>query len=75
MDQSLNEETDADALRLLELERKAFLENERVPAELAAKSASLSASAYTDWVNARQAKDYSAFAPTLQDCFDTAMAI
>ncbi|CAJ1950132.1 unnamed protein product [Cylindrotheca closterium] len=64
-----------DALRLLEIERKAFLENERVPAELAAKSASLSASAYQDWVEAKEAKDYSKFAPTLKDCFETSMAI
>ena len=60
---------------MLQLERKSFLENERVPAELAAKAASLSSSAYTDWVKARQDKDFSAFAPTLQECFDTAMAI
>jgi carboxypeptidase Taq len=83
MDQALEElltngggdEHEHDALRLLELERKAFLENERVPAELAAKSAALSASAYQDWVTAKEAKDFSAFVPTLQDCFDTAMAI
>jgi carboxypeptidase Taq len=75
MDQALTEEKDKDAVRLLELERKDFLENKRVPAELAAKAASLSASAYQDWVNAKEAKAYDKFAPTLQECFDTAMAI
>jgi carboxypeptidase Taq len=73
--QELDKDTEKDALRLLELERKAFLENERVPAALAAKAAALSASAYQDWVTAKNAKDFSAFVPTLQDCFDTAMAI
>ena len=79
MDQALEElegqKDTSDALRLLQLERKSFLENERVPAELAAKAAALSSSAYTDWVKAREAKDFSAFAPTLTECFETAMAI
>ena len=64
-----------DELRLLELERKAFVENARVPSELAAKAAELSSSAYADWVKAREAKDYSMFESTLQDCFDTAMKL
>jgi carboxypeptidase Taq len=77
MKQALTEvpESDTDAHRLLQLERKAFLENERVPAELAAKAASLSASAYAQWIQAKKAKDFSQFSATLQDCFDTAMAI
>ena len=70
-----DENGDADAKRVLELELKAFLENERVPATLAAKAASLSSSAYSDWVGAKEAKNFEQFAPTLQDCFDTAMAI
>ena len=66
-------ELDDDALRLIALERKAFLENERIPADLAAKMAGLSSSAYGDWVRAKENKDFGAFAPTLQECFDTAM--
>ena len=64
-----------DEQRLVQLESKAFLENERIPAELASKAAGLSASAYSDWVAAKEQKDYSMFAPTLQECFDTAMAL
>lgn len=64
-----------DALRLIELERKKFLQNQNIPTELAAKSASLSASAYQDWVQAKEAKSFDQFAPTLQDCFETAMEI
>lgn len=65
----------ADAKRVLELEEKEFVENQRVPADLAAKAASLSSSAYVDWIKAKEAKDYNLFISTLQDCFDTAMAI
>ena len=61
--------------RLIILERKAFLENERIPSSLAKKAAGLSSSAYGDWVAAKEKQDFSAFAPTLQDCFDTAMDI
>lgn len=66
-------ELDPDALKLVRLERKAFAENERIPPQLAAKAAGLSASAYGDWVAARDQKDFGAFAPTLQECFSTAM--
>lgn len=64
-----------DDARILELERKSFLEAQRVPAELASKAAELSSSAYSAWVNAREAKDFGMFAPVLQDCFETSMAI
>jgi carboxypeptidase Taq len=64
---------DGDALKLIALERKDFVENERVPASLATKAAGLSSSAYGDWVAARENKDFAAFAPTLRECFDTAM--
>jgi carboxypeptidase Taq len=66
---------DDDAKRLLELEIQSFLKNQRVPAELAAKAAALQSSAYAEWVQAREAKSFALFAPTLQECFDTAMAI
>lgn len=64
---------DEDALKLIALERKDFVENERVPAALATKAAGLSSSAYGDWVAARENKDFAAFALTLRECFDTAM--
>jgi carboxypeptidase Taq len=60
---------------ILELERKSFLETQRVPTELASKAAMLSSSAYSAWVNARKASDFGMFAPVLQDCFETSMAI
>ena len=66
-------ELDDDARRLIALERKAFLENERIPTAMAAKAAGLSSSAYGDWVAAKEKQDFAAFVPTLQDCFDTAM--
>mmetsp|Transcript_12997 Transcript_12997/g.27358 ORF Transcript_12997/g.27358 Transcript_12997/m.27358 type:complete len:576 (+) Transcript_12997:143-1870(+) len=66
-------ELNDDALRLVALERKDFVENERVPAALAAKAAGLASSAYGEWVAAREKKEFAAFAPTLKECFDTAM--
>ena len=68
-------ELDADALRLVALERKSYADNEKIPAELAAKAAGLSASAYSDWVAAKEQKDFAAFAPTLRECFDTAIEL
>jgi carboxypeptidase Taq len=59
----------------LELEIQAFLKHQRVPTSLAAKAAALSSSVYAEWLTARDPKDCGAFAPTLQECFDTAMAI
>jgi carboxypeptidase Taq len=70
-----NNNNDDDALRWIELERKAFIENQNIPTELAAKAASLGSSAYSDWITAKQAKDFAMFVPTLQDCFDTSMAL
>ena len=68
-------ELEADERRLVQLEQKAFVENERIPSELASKAAGLSSSAYSDWISAKEKQDYQAFAPTLQECFDTAMAL
>lgn len=51
------------------------MENQRVPSALAAKAAALSAAAYSAWVEAKDAKDFEQFAPTLQECFETAMEI
>jgi len=69
------EKTYVDEARLLELEKKSFLENERVPAALAAKSASLSASSYAAWVKAREANDFASYEPILADCFATAKEV
>ena len=66
---------DSDAKRLLELERRAIEENERVSPELAAKAASLGSTAHAAWATAREKDDFPAFAPVLKDCFDTAMEI
>lgn len=66
---------DKDAQRLIEIERKAFIENQRIPTGLAAKAASLQASAYSDWVSAKEKDDFSLFVPTLKECFDTAIAL
>jgi len=66
-------ELDDDALQLVALEQKDFVKNEQVPAALAAKAAGLASSAYGEWVAAREKKDFAAFAPTLKECFDTAM--
>jgi carboxypeptidase Taq len=66
-------ELDDDALRVIHLERKAFEENERIPKALAAKAAGLSASAHGEWVTARDQKDFGAFCPTLEVCFQTAI--
>ena len=68
-------EPTSDERRLLELERQKFLETQRVPAALVSKAAELSSSAYAAWIHARTAKDFTVFAPVLQDCFETSMAI
>ena len=66
---------DTDAKRLLELEQKAYEENERISADLAAKAASLGSTAYTAWTTARENDDFDAFAPVLEECFETAMEL
>mmetsp|Transcript_14393 Transcript_14393/g.24611 ORF Transcript_14393/g.24611 Transcript_14393/m.24611 type:complete len:588 (-) Transcript_14393:118-1881(-) len=63
------------AKRILELEKKQFDKNTCIPSELAAKKASLEASANAAWVKARQTNDFSSFAPSLKDCFATAAEI
>ena len=64
-----------DELRILELAKKSYEKNERIPAELEAKRAALASSAYTAWVKSRTASDFSLFVPVLNDCFDTAKEI
>lgn len=67
--------TDTDANLLLQLEHKALMEQERIPTTLAAHVASLGASAYSQWVECKEANNYEAFCPTLQECFDTSMQV
>eukprot|EP00549_Striatella_unipunctata_P001002 CAMPEP_0118717366 /NCGR_PEP_ID=MMETSP0800-20121206/28100_1 /TAXON_ID=210618 ORGANISM="Striatella unipunctata, Strain CCMP2910" /NCGR_SAMPLE_ID=MMETSP0800 /ASSEMBLY_ACC=CAM_ASM_000638 /LENGTH=532 /DNA_ID=CAMNT_0006624057 /DNA_START=123 /DNA_END=1721 /DNA_ORIENTATION=- len=68
-------DVDPDKSILVELELDSFTKQSRVPAELAAKAASLEASAYAAWVEAREKSDFSLFSPVLKDCFQTAMDI
>jgi carboxypeptidase Taq len=65
----------AEEERLLELERKSFEENERVPADLAARAAALKSTAYGAWVKAKADGDFASFEPVLRECFDTAREV
>jgi carboxypeptidase Taq len=60
-----------DENHVLGLARKDIDKKQKIPSELEARRASLSASAYGAWVEARKANDFKAFQPVLQDCFDT----
>jgi carboxypeptidase Taq len=64
-----------DAKRLIEMEKKQYKQNQQIPSSLAGKAAALSSSAYSDWVQAKEAKDYTMFQQTLKDCFDTSIEI
>lgn len=71
-----SEELDlTEAKRILELEKAAYKKRTCIPSEMAARKAELEASANYAWVKAREANDFAAFAPSLQDCFDTAKEI
>ena len=59
-----------DEERLLELERKDFVENARIPKELVSKRAALKAAANVAWAKARQENDFASFQPLLEQCFD-----
>lgn len=61
-----------DESHVIKLAREEIDKKQKIPPELEAKRASLSASAYAAWVEARKNNDFSAFQPILQDCFDTA---
>mmetsp|Transcript_26298 Transcript_26298/g.72593 ORF Transcript_26298/g.72593 Transcript_26298/m.72593 type:complete len:583 (+) Transcript_26298:66-1814(+) len=61
--------------RLLELEKKDFLNNARVSSELASRQAALKAESHGVWAKARQDNDFSAFEPLLKKCFDTSKEI
>jgi len=61
-----------DENHVMRLAREEMDKKQKISAELEAKRASLSASAYAVWVEARKNNDYESFRPVLQDCFDTA---
>jgi carboxypeptidase Taq len=65
----------ATARRILEIEKDAYTKSTCIPKELAARKASLEASANHAWVKARQSNDFASFAPALKDCFDLAAEI
>mmetsp|Transcript_8518 Transcript_8518/g.9367 ORF Transcript_8518/g.9367 Transcript_8518/m.9367 type:complete len:656 (+) Transcript_8518:1-1968(+) len=64
-----------DERRILQLTKEAYEKKIRIPSELEARKAELSSAAYSSWVKAREAKDFDMFAPTLKDCFATAMEV
>lgn len=66
---------DPDAKRLLELTKKDYEQNSRISPALAGKVASLKSEAYSKWVEARTKDDFSIFAPTLNECFETAKEV
>lgn len=72
---SSQDESLATAKRILELEMDAYTKSTYIPKELAARKASLEASANHAWVKARQSNDFPSFAPALKDCFDVAAEI
>jgi carboxypeptidase Taq len=45
---------------------------QKIPSELEARRAALSAKGYRAWMEARQANDFGMFESTLKECFDTA---
>jgi len=59
-----------DAKRILELTQDEYNKKNCISSELAARKAKLSSEAYSSWVKARTAKDYSIFSPVLSDCFE-----
>eukprot|EP00567_Pseudictyota_dubia_P003980 CAMPEP_0197448982 /NCGR_PEP_ID=MMETSP1175-20131217/19784_1 /TAXON_ID=1003142 /ORGANISM="Triceratium dubium, Strain CCMP147" /LENGTH=526 /DNA_ID=CAMNT_0042980941 /DNA_START=198 /DNA_END=1778 /DNA_ORIENTATION=+ len=61
-----------EAARLLEIERRDFLKNERVPAELAARAAGHQAKAQQSWQVARASSDFALFESDLSECFSIA---
>lgn len=61
-----------DEARLLAMERKDFLKNERVPTELASRASAHQSKAQQSWQVARAAGDFSAFEPDLTECYSIA---
>lgn len=63
----------AEESRLLEIERIDFLNNERVPSELAERAAAHQSKAQQSWQAARANNDFAAFESDLKECFDISM--
>jgi len=61
--------------KVLALSKKAFMKNEKIPTELAARKAKLGSESYGMWTKARAASDYTMFQPYLKDCFDVAIEV
>lgn len=57
---------------ILALTREDFEKMQKIPSELEARRAALSAKGYRAWMEARQANDFGMFESTLKECFDTA---
>ena len=64
-----------DESRLLELQRKEYVQNARVSVELASKQAELKANAHGIWAKARETNDFALFESTLQECFGLAKQV
>jgi len=58
-----------DEARLLEIEHRDFVKNERVPTELAARASAHQAKAQQSWQTARAKSDYAVFESDLAECF------
>ncbi|KAL7532414.1 hypothetical protein ACHAXR_004614 [Thalassiosira sp. AJA248-18] len=61
-----------DEARLLAMERKDFLKNERIPTELASRASAHQAKAQQSWQVARASSDFSAFESDLSECYSIA---
>jgi len=64
-----------DDARLLALEKKDFLQNQRISSELAARKALLTSKSHGAWAKARENNDFKSFEPLLKECFDTAKEV
>lgn len=65
--------TDDEQHKVVALAKETYDKKVRIPPELEAKRAALSASAYAAWHQARSKNDFASFAPVLQDCVETAI--
>lgn len=65
----------SDEARILEITKRDYEKNERIPSELAGRKAALSSKANAQWAKARAASDYSLFQDTLKECFDMAAEV
>src|ERR1700728_3092727 len=66
------EPADSIDARIVSEARRIFEKSRRVPVELAAARARASSRGYKAWVSAREANDFSAYAPVLEENFQLA---